>query len=108
MKKKFALISLATLAILFASLFLFWTLKVEPDMLVLKKVDLHLPNWHKEHSGLKIAVISDTHFGTKYVDHKKVDAIVEMANKAEPDIIFLLGDFGPETIEKSQMDKKKL
>lgn len=105
--KKIIKISIISI-IAFITLFLFWTIRVEPDMLVLKKVNLYLPNWHKEHSALKIAVISDMHIGTKYVNHDKVDKIVKKTNDAKPDIIFLMGDFDSEMIKKSNMDEKKL
>lgn len=105
--KKIIKISLISLAALLA-LFLFWSLRVEPDMLVYDKVTLHLPNWYKEHNGLKMAVVTDMHIGTKYVNYKKVDKIVEKVNALKPDIIFLVGDFDSEMIEKTGMDEKEL
>ncbi len=107
-KNKKIWLIIAALAIAFFALFLLWSIRIEPDMLVLKKVDLYLPNWDKENSGLKIAVISDMHIGTKYVTHKKIDKIVKKANDSNPDIIFLTGDFDSKEIKKANMDEKKL
>ncbi len=42
---------------------------------------------------LRIAVISDLHGGSPYINAHKIDAVVALANDAKPDLILLSGDF---------------
>jgi len=70
-----------------------WALFVEPNMLVVKKVDLTVPKWHKEFNSLKIVVLSDIHVGSPFINYSKLDTIVKITNKEKPDLIFLLGDY---------------
>ncbi len=48
---------------------------IEPNILIVKKENLYLPNWNKKLNNLKIAVITDLHIGTKTVNIKKVKEI---------------------------------
>ncbi len=50
------------------------------------------PNWPKGLT-LKAAVIADIHACEPLMPASRVRAIAELANKLEPDIIFILGDF---------------
>ncbi len=43
--------------------------------------------------GLRIAVISDLHAGSPYIDIAKLDRMVAMTNAAKPDLILLTGDY---------------
>jgi predicted MPP superfamily phosphohydrolase len=43
--------------------------------------------------GLRIAVISDLHGGSPYIDAAKIDRVVAMANAAKPDLVLLTGDY---------------
>lgn len=43
--------------------------------------------------GLRIAVISDLHAGSPYVDTKKLDQVVALTNAARPDMVLLAGDY---------------
>lgn len=43
--------------------------------------------------GLRIAVISDLHAGSPYIDTAKLDRLVAMTNAAKPDLILLTGDY---------------
>jgi len=43
--------------------------------------------------GMTIAVISDLHAGSPYIDDAKMDRVVTMTNAARPDIILLTGDY---------------
>ncbi len=72
-------------------LYAFWW---EPSSLLIKHYDITLnqtdpPEWR----GLKIAIISDLHAGSPYIDAAKIKKIVNETNNAHPDIILLLGDF---------------
>ena len=50
------------------------------------------PNWPKG-LALKAAVIADIHACEPLMPASRVRAIADLANKLEPDIIFILGDF---------------
>ena len=41
---------------------------IEPNLLFLKTEKIYVPNWNKQIDGFKIAVITDVHLGTKFVD----------------------------------------
>jgi predicted MPP superfamily phosphohydrolase len=43
--------------------------------------------------GLRIAVISDLHGGSAFIDVAKIDRVVAMTNAAKPDLILLTGDY---------------
>ncbi|MEW5818794.1 MAG: metallophosphoesterase [Cyanobacteriota bacterium] len=61
-------------------------------MLVINKVNLKIPQWHKEHEDFKIVVLADVHAGSPFIDDSKLEKIVELVNKQKPDLILLLGD----------------
>jgi predicted MPP superfamily phosphohydrolase len=42
---------------------------------------------------LRIAVISDLHAGSPYIDTAKIDAVVALTNAARPDLVLLAGDY---------------
>ncbi len=70
-----------------------WSFWVEPGMLLVRKVSINIPNWHKEHENLKIAVLTDFHIGSGYMDRKNLARIIEKTNAQGPDIVVLLGDY---------------
>jgi uncharacterized protein len=70
-----------------------WTTLIEPDQLVVVRVDIPLPRWPKALDGLTIAAISDIHAGAPYMDLAKLRALVDLANLQQPDLVFLLGDY---------------
>lgn len=79
---------LLTFSILFVKAFF-----IEPDKIIVHKVTLKLNNWDKKHDNLKIAIISDIHFGAPFINTEKLEKIVELSNKERPDLILLPGDF---------------
>ncbi len=42
---------------------------------------------------MNVAVISDLHAGSPFIDEKKIDRVVSLTNAAKPDIILLTGDY---------------
>ncbi len=69
-----------------------WAFWLEPDSLVITKVEITLPHWHKEHNGLKVALLTDLHVGSPHISLEKLDFLVAETNKNTPDLVVLLGD----------------
>ena len=63
---------------------------IEPSSIRVTPYDVAVPPALK---GLHIAVISDLHAGTPYIDTAKIDRIVAMTNDTRPDLILLAGDY---------------
>ena len=84
--------ALAVALVLFAALAA-WAFWLEPSSITVSRVSLSLPNWHEEHRGLKVAVLTDLHVGSPYMGLDKLRRIVERTNGERPDLILLLGDF---------------
>lgn len=74
---------------------------IEPNILIEKNKTLYLPNWNKELNGLRIAVVSDLHIGTKNAKIKELEKIIEKVNQKNPDLIFILGDYDALYINKN-------
>ena len=70
-----------------------WAFFIEPNRLVLRRETIALEGWPSGLSGLKIAVISDIHAGSAYIDDTKLRLIVERTNQLQPDLIVILGDY---------------
>ena len=81
---------------------------IEPNLFVTNHKTMYLPNYQKEHNGLKIAVLSDLHIGTRNVKLSKIEKIVKRVNKENPDIIFILGDFDAKAIANSNIPNNKI
>lgn len=90
--KKFALITLGALLLLSATLAL-WAFVVEPNRLTVNEVTIRLPNWPRDFEPLRVALISDLHVGSPYIDTAKLQRIVQTINAAQPDLILLAGDY---------------
>ena len=85
MKKKIAAAVLGALLLLGIYAFL-----IEPTRLIVREEQLSLGNWT---APLRIAVISDIHTGSPFITEKKVSQLVKLTNDAQPDVVFLLGDY---------------
>lgn len=59
--------------------------------LVQKQVDLHIPNLHPDLNGLRIAQLTDIHFGP-FFGSTHLRRAIDMANEYRPHLIFLTGD----------------
>jgi len=90
-KKRLRLIGSAIL-ILFVFLGV-WSCFIEPNRLVVKESTIQVSNWPAQVAGLRIAVISDIHAGSPFIDESKLQQIVATTNQQHPDLIVLLGDF---------------
>ncbi|MFY9227482.1 MAG: metallophosphoesterase [Blastocatellia bacterium] len=69
-----------------------WAFWFEPDSLVVRKVEIKLENWHKEHDGLKIAILTDLHVGSPHINLEKLSLLVAETNKENADLALILGD----------------
>ena len=70
-----------------------WAFFIEPNRLVVRQETIELNRWPNELSGLKVAVLSDLHVGSAFIDERKVRTIVERTNQLQPDLIVILGDY---------------
>ena len=70
-----------------------WGFWWEPDQLAVRRVTLTLPGWPVGHEPLTVAVMSDLHAGSPYIDAAKIVRVVESVNAAKPDLVLLLGDY---------------
>jgi uncharacterized protein len=91
-KKKYFLITVGSILLVCLSLGL-WAFVIEPNRLTVNEVTISLPNWPPAYERLRIALISDIHAGSRYIDAAKLQRIVEATNAAQPDLILLAGDF---------------
>jgi predicted MPP superfamily phosphohydrolase len=70
-----------------------WALWWEPSSLQIVRRSVVVSPWHAEHSGLRIAVLSDLHVGSPYRGISNLKRIVAATNAEKPDLIVLLGDY---------------
>ena len=91
-KKRILLIAAAVLALTLVLIGI-WAFFIEPNRLVLKEEKIELANWPSGFDNLKIAVLSDLHVGSPFIDAEKLHYITLQVNAAQPDLIVLLGDF---------------
>lgn len=73
-------------------LLLLWSVAIEPGRLTVEHTTINLPDWHGEHSGIKIALLSDLHVGAPHMSVEKLRRVVESTNAERPDLIVILGD----------------
>lgn len=81
-----------------------WSFIIEPEFLLVKKVSIEVPKWHKEHKNLKFAVLADFHIGFGHMNKNKLSEIIKRTNKENPDIVILLGDY----VNQSSQNEKYL
>lgn len=70
----------------------FWAFWLEPGRLVVREVELAVPNWAVEHAGLRVAVLTDLHVGSPRHGVEMLRRIVRETNALKPHVIVLLGD----------------
>ena len=70
-----------------------WASWWEPSRLDVIEQTITLRAWHREHTGLKIAVMSDLHVGAPHRDLPNLKSVVSITNAQKPDLVLILGDF---------------
>lgn len=70
-----------------------WSFWWEPSTLRIVHRTLDIHPWHPEHSGLKLAVLSDLHVGAPYMSLDRLRTVVAGVNSERPDLVVILGDF---------------
>lgn len=66
---------------------------IEPNRLVVNEQTLKIPNWSRKLDGFKVVAVSDVHGGSNCITEEKIRSVVALANRQNPDIIVLLGDY---------------
>ena len=82
----------ATIPAVIAALVI-WAFFIERNRLVVRHQTIQIDEWPKELSGIRIAVISDIHAGSRFIDDDKLRLIVRRTNELQPSLIVILGDY---------------
>ena len=72
--------------------FSLWAFLIEPNLIRIHEESISIPNWNPENEGLKIAVLTDLHVGSPYINLDKLEIVVSKTNELKPDVVVLLGD----------------
>ena len=75
-----------------------WGFVIEPNRLVVNEVSLPIAEVDARFGNLKVALISDLHVGSPWIDLKKLHDVVAKTNAVKPDLILLAGDFVAESV----------
>lgn len=67
--------------------------RVEPGWIEVSTTTLHLPRLQPAFAGYRIVQLSDIHVDHTWMDKKRLEAIVALANEQKPDLIVVTGDF---------------
>ena len=70
-----------------------WAFFIEPNRLVVRHETIQIAQLPAGLADLKIAVLSDIHAGSAFIDEPKLRLIVQRTNELQPDLIVILGDF---------------
>lgn len=70
-----------------------WAFWWEPSSLTVIHQTVEVDDWHREHTGLKIALLSDLHVGSPHRSLARLRETVERTNREHADLVLLLGDF---------------
>lgn len=74
--------------------FLFDSLIYEPYFALHSEyTEIPSKNWTSELSNMKIALVSDLHLGSNWLEKWRFQQIIDEVNSQKPDIILLLGDY---------------
>jgi uncharacterized protein len=92
-RKKIIILCISAALLLGIIFVAIWTFFIEPNRLVVTEETIQIENWPAGADRLKIAVLSDLHVGSPYIDVAKLQLIAAKVGQAQPDMVVLLGDF---------------
>ena len=104
--KKFT--SIISAAIIFISLCVAYGYFIEPNRLVVRRVELKIANWNPAFNNFKIAAISDIHGGSNGGSAENLRRVVRETNAENPDVIVLLGDYVSQSSENKPIEQRAL
>lgn len=70
-----------------------WGFLIEPGSLRNEDHEVTVPDWPVGCDGLRVAVLADLHIGSPRNGLDKLDRIIELTQRARPDLILLAGDY---------------
>ena len=70
-----------------------WAVLIEPGHVVLREAAVPIARWPADLGPIRIAALSDVHTGAPHVTLEMVRDIVARVNRAQPDLVVLLGDY---------------
>jgi uncharacterized protein len=81
-----------------------WIGWIEPRNLLVKELELALPQWPAALDGVRLGVMADLHAGVPHVGLARIGKVVDAMNAARPDVHLLLGDH----LDASQIWRRRL
>ncbi len=69
-----------------------WAFWLEPSSLRHRDYDIHLSAWPADCDGFRIAILADLHIGSPHNGLTKLAEVVEVTQRAHPDLVLLAGD----------------
>jgi uncharacterized protein len=81
-----------------------WMGWIEPRRLVVKELELALPQWPETLDGVRLGVLSDLHAGVPHVSLERIGRVVDALNATRPDVHLLLGDH----LDSSQIWRRRI
>lgn len=70
-----------------------WAYLIEPNLLFVRKVDYHVPQWNGRGKPLKVVIAGDLHLMPTAFDEVKALRYVQRIMQLKPDLILLAGDY---------------
>ena len=81
---------------------------VEPNRLIVRRVELKIKNWNPAFVNFKIAAISDIHGGSNGASAENIRRVVRETNAENPDLIVLLGDYVSQISDNNAIEQRSL
>jgi predicted MPP superfamily phosphohydrolase len=69
-----------------------WGFILEPASVRNEEYAISLPRWPRSCDGIRVAVLVDLHVGSPFNGLDKLDRIVDLTERARPDLVLLAGD----------------
>lgn len=81
------------LGLVFGLCLAYYGIQIEPSRFQIKKITIQTSNIGAEQSGLRVAILSDIHLGSRFNNLARLKNIIQKINAQNPDIVLLPGDF---------------